>query len=94
MDNGQGQIQKMDLNELIQDIDKLSLEERAQLVEHLLKSSTLTVVMGDENVVSNSSFSFQINGDVNKIAEQLGRLQPEAVENILKAIALRINQPH
>ena len=69
-------------------VDKLSDEQKQELAQKLIgQKSPLTVVLGGYNVINNS-FALQINGDSEKIAEQLASLPPEAVANITEAIAM------
>ncbi len=50
----------------------------------------LSVVLGDYNYISNS-FVLQLNGDSEKISEQLKNLPPETLQQLVEAIALWIS---
>ena len=78
----------MEFDNFMDFVDKLSDEQKQELAQKLIgQKSPLTVVLGGYNVINNS-FALQINGDSEKIAEQLASLPPEAVANITEAIAM------
>ena len=81
----------MSYEDVLDLVDKLSDEEKQQLTQHLLggNNSPLTVVLGGYNVINNS-VALQLNGEVEKIAEQLEKVSPETLQKLLEAIALRI----
>jgi len=45
----------------------------------------------NSNVMSQNSFVFQLNGDAKEISHQLQHIPPQAFEEILKAIVLKVS---
>ena len=85
------EIQTMNLDEILREINTLPTEDKVSLAQKLLgHDHGLTVVLGG-NVITNSSV-LQLNGSVDQISHQLKQLPPETLEQLLKAIAIRIAQ--
>lgn len=83
---------KVEFNNFLDFVDNLSDEQKQELAQKLIgQDSPLTVVLGVHNVVNNS-FALQINGDSEKIADQLAAFPPESIAKITEAIALWINK--
>jgi hypothetical protein len=73
-------------------VDKLSNKQKQELAQKLIGyNSPLTVILGGYNVINNS-FALQLNGDSEKIAEQLQNFTPEAIQSLIEAIAVWFGQ--
>ena len=73
-------------------VDSLSDEQKQELAQKLIgRNSPLTVVLGGYNVINNS-FALQLNGEADKVAEQLQNLPPEAIASLTEAIAMWMRQ--
>lgn len=73
-------------------VDKLSNKQKQELAQKLIGyNSPLTVILGGYNVINNS-FALQLNGDSEKIAEQLQNFSPEAIQSLIEAIAMWFGQ--
>lgn len=72
-------------------INNLSSNEKIAIGQNLLGGSGLTVILGGNNVVANST-AFQINSSAEEISKTLNELPPEVVAEFLKAIATSIIQ--
>lgn len=82
----------MKLDEILKEINALAPDDRVQVAQKLLgHDHGLTVVLGGHNVINNS-FVLQLNGSVDEISNQLKELPAETLEELLKAIAIRISQ--
>ncbi|MDB9315637.1 hypothetical protein PN462_21165 [Spirulina sp. CS-785/01] len=78
--------------DLIKQIDNLTPDQKKQVAQRLLGQSGLTVAFGNNNVV-NSSFAIQLGGrETDDLAQQLKDCPPEIIEELLKAISIRIAQ--
>lgn len=79
---------------LNEEIGKLPIEKRAEIVARQLPSDT--VVLGGNNV--NSTFAFQINSSSEELSKLLKELPPDALADLIRAaseaIAIRMkNSP-
>ena len=82
----------VEFNNFVDFVNKLSDEQKRELAQKLIgQNSPLTVVLGGYNVINNS-FALQINGDSEKIAEQLQNFPPEAIASLTEAIAMWMRQ--
>lgn len=82
----------VEFNNFVDFVDKLSDEQKQVLAQKLIgQNSPLTVVLGGYNVINNS-FALQLNGDSEKVAEQLSNFPPEAVVSLTEAIAMWMRQ--
>lgn len=82
----------VEFNNFLDFVDNLSDEQKRQLAQKLIgQNSPLTVVIGGYNVINNST-ALQLNGDTEKIAEQLKGLPPDTVKALMEAIAMWIGQ--
>lgn len=73
-------------------VDNLSDEQKQELAQKLIgRDSPLTVVLGGYNVINNS-FALQLNGEIDKVAEQLENFPPEAIASLTEAIAMWMRQ--
>ena len=82
----------VEFNNFLDFVDNLSDEQKQELAQKLIgQDSPLTVVLGGYNVINNS-FALQVNGDSEKIAEQLSNFPPEAIANLTEAIAMWMRQ--
>lgn len=86
-------VHRMNLDDIINQIEGLSVEEKLELVRKLstTKNSGLTFILGSNNVI-NSSFAIQINKGADEMSEQLKDLPTETLQELLRAIAIRIVQ--
>lgn len=82
---------EMSYEDVLEQFDKLSDQEKRRFKQHLLDDNPypFTVILGGSNVVNNS-VALQLNGDVEKIADQLENVSPETLQKLLEAIAIRI----
>ena len=85
---------RMKLDEILREIDTLPPDDKVKLAQKLLgHDHGLTVVLGGHNVINNhNSFTLQLNGSADELSHQLKELPPEILEELLKAIAIRIAQ--
>lgn len=82
----------VEFNNFLDFVDNLSDEQKRELAQKLIgQNSPLTVVLGGYNVINNS-FALQLNGDTEKIAEQLQNFPPEAIQTLTEAIAMWMRQ--
>jgi hypothetical protein len=82
----------VEFNNFLDFVDNLSDEQKQQLAQKLIgQNSPLTVVLGGYNVINNS-LALQLNGDTEKIAEQLQGLPPDTIKTLMEAIAMWIGQ--
>lgn len=82
----------VEFNNFLDFVDKLSDEQKRQLAQKLIgQNSPLAVVIGGYNVINNS-LALQLNGDTEKIAEQLKNFPPEAIQSLTIAIAMWVGQ--
>lgn len=83
----------VEFNSFLDFVDNLSDEQKRELAQKLVggQSSPLNVVLGGYNVINNS-FALQLNGDSEKVAEQLKNFPPELIQSLMEAIAMWIGQ--
>ena len=82
----------VEFNNFLDFVDNLSDEQKQELAQKLIgRDSPLTVVLGGYNVINNS-FALQLNGDSEKVAEQLENFPPEAIASLTEAIAMWMRQ--
>ena len=69
---------------------QLSELEKQALLQELTGSSKpqLTLVFGGYNYNVINSFALQLNGEPEKIAQQLDKLAPETVQTLMKGISI------
>jgi hypothetical protein len=86
-------VRRMNLDDIINQIEGLSVEEKLELMRKLstTKNEGLTFILGSNNVI-NSSFAIQINKGADEMSEQLKDLPTETLQELLRAIAIRIVQ--
>jgi hypothetical protein len=88
----QNEIATIEFENFLDFVDKLSNKQKQELAQKLIGyNSPLTVILGGYNVINNS-FALQLNGDSEKIAEQLQNLPPEAIQSLTEAIAMWFGQ--
>ena len=86
------EVVEVEFNNFLDFVDNLSDEQKQELAQKLIgRSSPLTVVLGGYNVINNS-FALQLNGEADKVAEQLQNLPPEAIASLTEAIAMWMRQ--
>ena len=86
------EVMRVEFSNFMDFVDQLSEEQKRELAQKLIgQNSPLTVVLGGYNVINNS-FALQLNGDTEKIAEQLGSIPPEAIASLTEAIAMWMRQ--
>ena len=82
----------VEFNNFLDFVDNLSDEQKRELAQKLIgQNSPLTVVLGGYNVINNS-FALQLNGEAEKVAEQLQNFPPEAIASLTEAIAMWMRQ--
>ena len=83
----------VEFNNFLEFVDNLTDEQKRELAQKLVggQSSPLNVVLGGYNVINNSC-ALQLNGDTEKLVEQLKTFPPELIQTLLEAIAMWIGQ--
>lgn len=87
-------VRRMNIEDIISQIEGLSVEEKLELARKLSTTNDnkgLTFILGSNNVI-NSSFAIQINKGADELSEQLKDLPTETLQELLRAIAIRIVQ--
>ncbi|KAM3107279.1 hypothetical protein [Phormidesmis sp. 146-33] len=68
------------LESLLEATDQLSVDEKAELVKHLIKSGNLSVVLGNQHLSA-------------QVVIQINTVDREGLADILQAVADRISAP-
>jgi hypothetical protein len=71
--------------EIISLFENLSEKEKQDVLKELLRER-LTIVLGGNNVICNST-TFQLNGVTDEMGSALENIPPEAISELLKAVA-------
>lgn len=82
-------IRVMDFEDVVERVDQLPVEQRAELAKKLLGHNPGVIIIGGNNMISNSNV-LQLNGSAEDISQQLKNVSPEVLEELLKAIAMNI----
>ena len=82
-------VRVMEFEDVVKQADQLPVEQRAELAKKLLGHNPGVVIIGGNNMISNSNV-LQLNGSAEEISQQLKNVSPEVLEELLKAIAMNI----
>lgn len=81
-------IELVDFEELSKQIEKLTLEQKAEIARRLLKDKPGgIIIIGDNNMITNSNV-IQLGGTAEEISKQINDLPPEEFAELVRAVAL------
>lgn len=81
-------IELVDFDELSKQIEKLTLEQKAEIAKRLLEDKPGgIVIIGDNNMITNSNV-IQLGGTAEEISKQINDLPPEEFAELVRAVAL------
>lgn len=81
-------IKLVNFDELSKQIEKLTLEQKAEIAKRLLEDKPGgIVIIGDNNMITNSNV-IQLGGTAEEISKQINDLPPDEFAELVRAVAL------